>query len=139
MESSAFHKTKEIFAVPIFGKGIADFFYSGAIQPALVKGYFFEAGNLVALSGFNGFDKLGCGQHAFVCPRIQPGETSAQLPDMQFAPLQIGRVDAGYLQFASRRRFDALSNLDDIVVVEIKAGYGQMAFWFGWLCTLRSR
>ncbi len=68
---------------------------------------------------------------AVVCAGIKPCIATAELADMQIAPLQIDVIDGGDLKLTPLRGFDGRGDVDDIVVVEIKPGYGPVGFWLG--------
>jgi len=65
---------------------------------------------------------------AVVGPGVQPGIAATQPLHMQIAALEVHIVDGGDLQFAARRRLDVGRNIDNVVVVEIKAGDRPIGF-----------
>lgn len=102
-------------------------------EPALVEANFFEAGDLVALALFNGFNELRGFQKTFVGASVEPGEAPAQLFYVQLTLFQVGTINAGNFQFAPVAGFYLFGDLDHTVVVEIEAGYGVVGFGMFWL------
>src|ERR1700742_3253759 len=64
---------------------------------------------------------------------IEPGKTPAHDFNVEISALHVGAVDVGDLKLTAGRRLDRLGNLDDIVVVKIKAGYREIRSRFTWL------
>ncbi|MNE64173.1 hypothetical protein D3C80_1595690 [compost metagenome] len=55
---------------------------------------------------------------------IQPGETTAENFDTEVFLVKVGTVHIGNFQLTALGGLDALGDLDDVVVVEVKAGDG---------------
>ena len=59
---------------------------------------------------------------------IEPGEAPAQTHHAKLPPAQILDVDVRDFQFAPRRGLQLFGNADNLVVVEVHAGNGKVAF-----------
>ncbi|MOA42678.1 hypothetical protein D3C78_1647480 [compost metagenome] len=92
-------------------------------------GNFFQASHFQPLALFNGMHEMTGFQQRVMGTGIEPGETTTQHFYIECLPLQVSAVDVGDFQLATVGRFDALGNLDNIVVVEVQAGYRIVGFW----------
>jgi hypothetical protein len=59
---------------------------------------------------------------------VEPGEAAPQHLDEQLAAFEVGAIDVGDFEFAPSRRPDRGGNVEDVIVVEIKAGDGDIRF-----------
>ena len=59
---------------------------------------------------------------------VEPGEAAAEQLDEKIAAFEIGAIDVGDFELASRRGLDRGGNVEDIIVVEIKPGDGDVDF-----------
>jgi len=59
------------------------------IDKPLTEGNFFKAGNLEALAGFEGTDKVTCLEQTFMSTGVEPGNPTSELFNPQLAPSQI--------------------------------------------------
>src|SRR5580693_4687602 len=63
-----------------------------------------------------------------MCPSVEPSKATAQNLDKQIAAFQVGGIDIGNLDFTAGGRLDFGSNVDDVVVVKIKASHSYVGF-----------
>src|SRR5690554_4451716 len=99
-----------------------------SIQPTLVKGNLLQAGNLVALTLFDGFHKLRRLQQTLVSARVKPGKATSKQFHVQITLLQIGAVNIGDFQFAPIAGFNLPGNIDNAVIVEVQPGHCVIGF-----------
>ena len=57
-------------------------------------------------------------------PGIEPGDSAAELLDLELSTPEIGGVDVGDLELAARRWLEAFCDLHHLVVVEVEPGHG---------------
>src|SRR5215470_11723583 len=70
---------------------------------------------------------------------IEPGKSAAQHLDEQVTPLEIGAIDVGDFELATRRWLQASGDVENIVVVEIEAGDSHIRPWLARLLLDRQR
>src|SRR5207247_728610 len=69
-----------------------------------------------------GLEQSGCGSG------IEPGHAPAEQLHVQLVALKIKQIQISDLQFAARRRAQSATTLDNLIVVNVKPGHGEMAF-----------
>src|SRR6266516_6118163 len=94
----------------------------GSGEPLIPPGDLLQAGNLVALALFDGFDILRCLQQALERTRIQPSEPSTEQLDRQQAAREIGLIDGRNLELTARGWRDTRSDLNHLRIVEVQPG-----------------
>ena len=97
-------------------------------QIALVEGDFLRAQNLDALAVFQGPYKCRGLVQAVEGSGVEPGIAASQLLHMQVATFKIGPVDISDFQLTAVGRLDGFSNVENVIVVEIEAGYRPIRF-----------
>ena len=85
-----------------------------------------DAGDLEPLPGLDGLDVVGGLDQRLGRAGVEPGEPAAEPLDAELAALEIVAVDVGDLQLAPRRGLQVRGDLDDLVVVEIEPGDGEV-------------
>jgi len=115
--------------VAVLCKGLRQGFKLAGINKSVTPGNFLRAGDLEALPVFQRGDELAGIEQAFVRAGIQPGIAALEDLHIKLALLQIGLVDRGDFQLATRTGFDRFSDIDHLIIVEIEAGDGVIALW----------
>lgn len=64
---------------------------------------------------------------------VEPGMTTAEDFDVKCAAFEVGAVDAGDFEFSAGGRLDVLGDADDVAVIEVAAGDGEVGFGIRWL------
>ena len=133
MSQEALSEAKQILAVLILLERLGELVDLVARDVAHAVGDLFEAGDLEALAGLDGLDKGGCLQKGVVGAGVEPGVAAAHGLDVKLVAREVGLVDVGDLELAARRRLDLFCDIDDVLVVKVKARHGEVGLWRGWL------
>src|SRR5215472_2360247 len=87
---------------------------------------FFQTGNTQSLPLLQNLNVMARVDKRSVRTRIEPCETATHDRDMQLATLKIGMIDVGDLELPARGRSERCGDVEDLVVVKIKAGHGDV-------------
>ena len=93
---------------------------------ALVIGNLFDAGDLETLAQLDGLDERGGLEERLVSAGVEPREASRERLDVELAAGEVLAVDVGDLELTSCGGPERGGDLDDLVVVEIEAGDGEL-------------
>ena len=105
-----------------FSMEAASRFYLLPVNVAETVGYFLQAGNFKSLAFLDRLHITGGLLQRFVGACVEPAETPAKQFDLEFSPLKIGIVDVRDFELTPRGRFDAFSNGNHLVVIEVQTG-----------------
>src|SRR6185312_5468341 len=64
---------------------------------------------------------------------VEPGEAAPHALATELAEREIGKIDVGDLELATRRRLEVGSDVEHAVVIEIKSGHRPRGFRVIWL------
>src|SRR5215467_13390208 len=90
------------------------------------QGDFFQTGNAQSLSLFKNLNVMARVDKGRVRTRIEPRETAAHDLDMQLPTFKVGAIDVSDLELPAGRRSELCGNVEDLVVVKIKASHGDV-------------
>ena len=76
---------------------------------------------------FQDLNESGCLEEAVVRAGVEPGHAAAQIDEPSPSGSQVLVVEVGDLQLAARGRTKLLRQGDDLIIVEIEAGDGEIA------------
>ena len=119
--------------IAVLGQGLREFLQGFGVDPLLVEGDFFGAGDHQALAFLQGGNEASGLQQAVVRTGVEPGVAPAHDFNVELVLLKIAFVDVGDFQLATVRRFDVGCNVADLLVVEIQTRDGVVAFGLGGL------
>src|SRR5204863_6542582 len=97
-----------------------------AVDIAHIVGDLLDAGDLEPLPHLDRADIFAGAKQILMRAGVEPGIAAAELFDLQAAAPEIDIVEIGDFELAPRRRLQPARDVDDLVVVEIKAGDGPM-------------
>src|SRR5579872_1087999 len=106
---------------------------------AHAAGHLFDAADFHALPAFDDLDEVRRLKQRLGSSRVEPGETAPALLDAKLMPIHVFPVHVGYFQFTAGRGFERFGNLQNLIVVKIKARYGQIRSGAGWFLFDRDR
>ena len=89
---------------------------------------FFGAGDPHALPFLQDLDKVAGLDQGGMRAGVEPGKAAAEHLDEQVASLHIGPVHIGNLDLAARRGFKIGCDTQNVIVVKIKTGHGDVGF-----------
>jgi hypothetical protein len=73
-------------------------------------------------------DELAGFEHRLVRAGVEPGIAAAHDLDAELPLFEVEPVEVGDFEFAARRGFDLLGQLDNLPIVEVEAGDGVVRF-----------
>src|SRR4030042_3810791 len=120
----------QIFPIIVFGHIRRQFSELGRADISEPEGDLFNARYFQSLAFLDGLHIIGSLVHRFMSPGVQPCQTSSQNLNPEIPSSKINQIDIRYLEFSPGRRLEVGGNIDDIIVINVKAGYGIMGFWF---------
>jgi hypothetical protein len=116
----------QVFAVAALGVALGERVKLLARDVAEPQRDFLETCNPQALSLLENLYEVARFDERSMRSGVEPGEAAPENLDEQVAALEIGAVDVGDLEFATAGRLDRCGDVDDVVVVEIEAGHGEV-------------
>src|SRR5262249_16084690 len=119
---------QEVFAVAALGVAQCERVELLARDVAEPQRDFLETGDPQSLPLLENLHELARFDERGVRGGVEPSEAAAWNLDEQVAAFEIGAVDVGDLEFAAAGWLDRRRNVDDVVVVEIEAGHGEVRF-----------
>lgn len=122
----------QILAVIVLGVLLSHVLHLLLADPAVMIGYLLQAGDLQVHVRFHGTNELGGVRQRLRRAGVQPDEAPAQRYGVQVAYFEVHVVEVGDLQLVAPGRFDLFGELHRPVIVEVKAGGGEVGFGLLW-------
>src|SRR6185437_6863843 len=119
---------EQVSAVSRLGERQRQGFQLSGRNVALAVGDLLRAADLQPLPGLDRLDEHGRLEQRLVGSRVEPGHTAPEQLDPQRAALEVLAVDVGDLELAARGRLEARSDIEHMVVVEVKTGHREEGF-----------
>src|SRR5438477_2288112 len=124
--AALFEQVRQIASVIILAETVRLREQLVAVDIAHIVGDLLDAGDLEPLAHFDRADIFAGAQQILMRAGVEPGIAAAELFDLQCAAPEIDIVEICDFKLAPRRRLQPARDVDDLVVVEIKAGDGPM-------------
>src|SRR5699024_3485635 len=126
------NQTKQVFTVFVFLQWLCEIVHIFSCDITHTVSNFFQVSNLKVLHTLHGFNVLGCFQKAFVCSCIKPSKATFHHFNRKVATFKVNFVNICDFKFATRTWFDVFSNLNHVIVIEIKTCDSIVRFRMFW-------
>jgi hypothetical protein len=126
-----FDDTFQVGSVLAVGHRFGDFNKLEKVEEATAERGFFGAADFDSGARFNGLD-IGTGfVKGGAGAGVEPCKATGEFLDLKGATVEIFYVDGGDFKFTASGGLEVLGDGDHIVVIDVEAGHGVMAFWLG--------